>query len=124
MLAVWWCLQVNKAPRPPGHRSGIERMRISFERTGGFAGMRITGAIDSDALLPEEKQNLLVMVNTARFFDLPQSMVAEKPTPDRFQYKLTIVTESQQHTVRVDEEVASKELRALLSRLATLARRK
>jgi len=41
-------------------------MRVSFGRTGGFAGMRMTVTIDSDSLSPQEEHNLRDMISTPR----------------------------------------------------------
>lgn len=124
MMAAPGCVRVRENSELEGRSPGSGRMRISFERSGGFAGMRLRGTIDSDTLPPEEARKLREMVDAAGFFDLPPSITTEKPGPDRFQYKLTIETESRRHTVFVEEEVASKELRALLSYVTMLARKK
>ncbi len=99
-------------------------MQITFERSGGFAGIRLRKTLDTDALPPEEGLKLRQMVEAAGFFSLPPSIISEKPGADRFQYQITIENGSQSHTVLVEEEAASKELRALLTYLTTLARRK
>ncbi|HZP02976.1 MAG TPA: protealysin inhibitor emfourin [Terriglobia bacterium] len=118
------CINIKQDSEPQGHSPGTERMRISFERSGGFAGIRLRRTIDSDTLSPEEARKLGEMIDAAHFFDLPPSVTSEKPGPDRFQYQLTIETKTRSHTVLVDEEAATKELHALLSYLTTLARRK
>ena len=97
-------------------------MRIHFERTGGFAGMRVTATIDTESLSPEEASELQEMVNAASFFDLPEVIEAPNGGADRFQYRLTVEDAGRSHTVRVGEAASPDELRPLLRRLTTLAR--
>ena len=97
-------------------------MRIHFERTGGFAGMRVTATIDTESLSPEEASELQEMVDTAKLFDLPEVIEAPNGGADRFQYNLTVEDAGRSHTVRVGEAAAPDELRPLLRRLTTLAR--
>ena len=96
-------------------------MRIAFERTGGFAGMTVSGEVDTASLPPEEAQALREMVDAAGVYDLPARPSA--PGADRFQYTLTVEDEGRRHTVEVGEAGASDALLALLRRLTILARR-
>ena len=96
-------------------------MRIEFERTGGFAGMRVAVTIDTATLAPEDAQKLQEQVASAKFFHLPTSLPA--PTgADSFHYQVTIEDQGQRHTVEVGENAASPELKALLRELTRIAR--
>ena len=97
-------------------------MRIHFERTGGFAGMRMTTTVDTESLSPEEARDLHEMVDAAEFFDLPATIAAPTPGADRFHYKLTVETEGRRHTVDVAEAAVPKALRPLLQQLTAFAR--
>jgi hypothetical protein len=97
-------------------------MHITFERTGGFAGMRLAVTIDTHQLSPEEAKELEEMVEAAGFFDLPAKISSESPGADRFHYKLTVEAEGQRHTVELGEAAAPEPLRTLLRRLTTVAR--
>ena len=98
-------------------------MRVSFERTGGFAGMRMTAALDSDSLSPDEQRDLRDMIETAGFFQLPKRIIAPTPGADRFIYRVTVEAEGQRHTVEMGEAAIPPPLRPLLERLTTAARR-
>jgi hypothetical protein len=99
-------------------------MKISFERTGGFAGIRLATTVDSATLTPEEAAQLRTLVDNAKFFALPAKIKATAPGADRFQYAVTIETPNQRHTVTVDEGAAPPELRPLLNWLTTAAKTK
>ncbi|MBD2437896.1 protealysin inhibitor emfourin [Nostoc sp. FACHB-110] len=89
-------------------------MRISFERTGGFAGIRRTKTVDTANLPANEANALPRLVEVADFFNLP----AQIPTPnvqgDRFEYKLTVEDHGKQHTVIVSEAALPGTLRPLI----------
>ena len=61
-------------------------MRIQFERTGGFAGMRTVASIDSDSLPPGQAQELRELVDAADFFNLPSRIEDSGEGADQFQY--------------------------------------
>jgi len=99
-------------------------MRIHFERSGGFMGMRIAGTVDTDSLPTEDALDLRQMVDAARFFDLPASFPASATGADQFQYKLVVEDEERQHTVEMTDVTSPDELRPLLRRLTILTRSK
>ena len=97
-------------------------MHIHFERTGGFAGMRMTTTVNTESLSSKDASDLRKMVNTAGFFDLPAVIRTMAQGADRFHYKLTVEVEGQRHTVETSEAAASEALRRLLRRLTAMAR--
>ncbi len=97
-------------------------MRIQFERSGGFAGMRLTATIDTDALAPDEARELQALIEAARFFDLPAVIASPTPGADQFQYRLNVETAERRHTVEVGDAAAPDTLQPLLRKLTTLAR--
>jgi hypothetical protein len=65
-------------------------MRIYFERSGGFAGMRVAVTLDTESLGSEETNELQKLVDTANFFALPPTITTTSPAGvDQFQYKVT-----------------------------------
>ncbi len=64
-------------------------MQITFERSGGFAGLITTTTVDTATLPASEANQLRLLVEAANFFQLP-STIAPGSQPDRFQYQLTI----------------------------------
>ena len=100
-------------------------MQINFERSGGFAGMRISTTIDTASLGSEETRELQNLIDTANFFALPAMITTTSPAGvDQFQYKLTIETDDRQHTVETGDASAPDTLLPLLQKLTRLARTK
>ena len=64
-------------------------MKISFERTGGFAGMRMAIIVDVDSLPDSDAATLRKLVADADFFNLSE-IRAGQAIPDGFQYVITI----------------------------------
>jgi hypothetical protein len=114
----------EEAQGPQQRQLGKPTMKISFVRTGGFAGLRLATTVDSATLSPEEAAQLQALVENAKFFTLPANVRRKTSGADRFQYTITIETPEQQHTVTVEESAASPELLQLLSWLTTAAKTK
>lgn len=98
-------------------------MRITIERSGGFAGMVQTRVVDTASLPPNEVNQLRLLVDAADFFRLPKMIVSLHSQPDRFQYKLTVEDQGKRHTVVVGEQSMPGNLKPLLDWLMTAARR-
>lgn len=97
-------------------------MRMTFERTGGFAGTTMTKVIDTTTLPAEQANQLRRFVDAADFFHLPATLTAKTPQPDRFQYRLTIQHNNQHHTVVISEQAVPSTLRPLIEWLMAAAR--
>ena len=97
-------------------------MRISFERSGGFAGITMKTAVDEKDLAPDEAQKLRQLVEEADFFNSPGKIVSPSPQPDRFQYELRLEEKGRQHAVTVSEEVMPAKLKPLVNWLVEKAR--
>lgn len=101
----------------------MHALKIKLERSGGFAGMTMRFSLEDRDLPEEEAQRLRQMLQQARFFELPPSLRATSPQPDRFTYRLTVSSDEKEHTVELSESAIPHELRPLLDYLNTLARR-
>lgn len=99
-------------------------MRMTFERTGGFAGITMTKVFDTSTLPDGEANQLRQLVDAADFFHLPATITSATPAPDRFQYQLTVEENGKQHTVEVSEQAVPGILRPLLEWLMAAARRR
>ena len=97
-------------------------MRIHFERTGGFFGMRLSATVDTNTLAPEEAHTLNEKISAANFFELPSKLKASGRAADQFRYRVTVEEGLRQHTVETSEVAAPEPLRDLLQQLTTLAR--
>jgi hypothetical protein len=99
-------------------------MRIVFERTGGFAGMKLEAAVDEASLTPRQVQRLHRLLDESRFFELPALLEAQVRRPDHFQYRLTVENEYGVRTVQASEDAIPPKMRPLLDWLLAAARRK
>jgi len=98
-------------------------MRISFERTGGLAGMRLATTIQSDNLSAEEAGKLWDLIEAASFFDQPATSPGPVPGADRFQYKIAVEAGDRRHTIQVNDAAGPAELRPLGQWLTNAARK-
>ncbi|MEH1870041.1 protealysin inhibitor emfourin [Nostoc sp.] len=99
-------------------------MQISFERTGGFAGITKKTTIDTDTLSPNEASTLAQLVEVADLFRLPEHITSPNQESDRFQYKLIVEDNGKQHTVTVSEASLPETLKPLVEWLQTLGTKK
>jgi hypothetical protein len=100
-------------------------MKIQFERSGGFSGIPIVAAIDSQSLPTDEAQHLRKLVQEANFFDLPPHLPASgRAGVDQFQFKITIEDGERTHTVETTDSAAAADLQPLLRQLTLFARRR
>ncbi|MGH2767239.1 MAG: protealysin inhibitor emfourin [Actinomycetota bacterium] len=99
-----------------------DRVKIEFQRSGGFAGTTLATSVDAGDLPQTEAEELGELVERA---DLPA--LSERPRrpggPDRFQYDLAVTLGDRRYQVTVGEAEVPETLRPLLDRLLELARR-
>lgn len=98
--------------------------RIRFERTGGFAGMRIAADIESDQLSEEQNQALLDVLDALDFPELPEQLMSDSSMPDEFTYTITVEAEDWKHTVVTGDSSASEKMQELLQMLNRIARKR
>jgi len=97
-------------------------MRIHFERTGGFTGMRVKTTVETGSLPGEQAEKLRHLIAAADFFELPAQLVSPERGADQFHYKVTVEEEDRHHTVESGDQSAPEELQSLLRELTRLAR--
>ena len=100
----------------------MEVERIKFERTGGFAGMRIARDLKLDDLSDEQAHSLLGLLDDLDFEELPEQMTGTESMPDQFTYTITVETERGEHTVVAGDASAPEKMQELLQLLNRLAR--
>jgi hypothetical protein len=89
-------------------------MHIRFERTGGFAGQKLSGSVDSSELPLAQARRLKDLLKRSHFFELPSILQASVPGADRFNYTVTVESEEGTHTVHASDAAIPGEMRALL----------
>jgi hypothetical protein len=97
-------------------------MQIEYERTGGFAGMRMAASFDLNQMPPEDAADIRALLEKAQFEDLPEKIESQPAVPDQFTYKITVQGEKGTHSVTSGEASASPGLRELIDLLTKLAR--
>lgn len=96
--------------------------RIKFERTGGFAGMRIATDLKLDDLSDDQAQTISELLDDLDFGELPEQMMNEEGMPDQFTYTITVETKKWEHTVVTGDVSAPEKMQELLQMLNRLAR--
>ena len=96
-------------------------MRIVFTTEGGlafFPGLSRPAVIDSHDLSAAEAAELERLLDSARFFELPEdSRALHCGAADYRQYTITVENEDRRHTVRLADPVEKPQLQALLDLL-------
>jgi hypothetical protein len=100
----------------------MEVERIKFERTGGFAGMRIARDLKLEDLSDEQAHTLLELLDDLDFQDLPEQLTDTEAMPDQFTYVITVETKKWEHTVVTGDASAPEKMQDLLQLLNRLAR--
>jgi emfourin len=96
--------------------------RIKFERTGGFAGMRIARDLKLNDLPDEQARTILELLDDLDFKELPEQMMGDSNMPDQFMYTITVETKKWEHTVTTGDTSAPEKMKELLELLNRLAR--
>lgn len=96
--------------------------RIKFERTGGFAGIRIATDLKLDDLPDDQANTILELLDDLDFRELPQQMMNEEGMPDQFTYTITVETKKWEHTVVTGDVSAPEKMQELLQLLNRLAK--
>lgn len=102
----------------------MEVERIKYERSGGFAGMRIATDFKPDDLSEEQARTLLDLLDDMDFNELPENLTSESSMPDQFTYKITVETKKREHTVIAGDASAPEKFQELVRLLDRIARRR
>jgi len=97
-------------------------MKVRLERTGGFAGAKLSVSLDSDELPADRAQELSARVQGAGFFALPAFTVPKRAVRDAFHYQIIAEDGGRTKTVEVDDPDLSAPLRHLIDFLVAHAR--
>src|SRR5689334_10314588 len=105
----------------PNKEVKMQVEQIKYERTGGFAGIRLSADFDPNDLPDEQIRPLLDLLDEMDFDELPEQLTGESPMPDQFTYQITVKTTKWEHTVIAGDVSAPEqvqELARLLDRIA------
>jgi hypothetical protein len=99
-------------------------MKIYFERSGGFSGIRISLSLDTASLSSDEAETLQTIIEETKFFEIVPESSQSKKGADYFQYKIIIEKEGQKHTVETTDITTQASLRPLIALLQDKALKK
>jgi len=89
-------------------------MRVLFERTGGFSGVKLKGSLDSSTLSLSRARRLKELLKQSGFFELPSVLESPHAGADHFNYRVTVETGERKHTVEASDLAVPAPMRPLL----------
>ncbi len=93
-------------------------MKITYQRSGGVAGISKRAVIDTERLPAAERAAWEALIAAADFFALPPALAAANPQQrDAFTHTVAVNDGARTHTVEAQGTPASSPVRALLDRL-------
>ena len=96
--------------------------RIHFERTGGFAGIRLAADFDLGELPEEQVNSLTDLLDELDFPELPDNLSTDVSGSDEFTYTITVESEKWSHTVITNDSPDDEKMQELLQLLNRLLR--
>ena len=100
-------------------------MKVSFEQSGGLAGMMVSTTVDSGSLPKEEASLLQNLVKDANFFTLPsKSEPPRQGAADYFEYTISVENDGLKHTVETTDLTMPESLKPLIRYLRSKLQRK
>lgn len=100
----------------------MSSLHITYERSGGFAGLKLTARFDLDALPDEQQEQLRGLLDELDFFKLPAQILPARPGVDQFTHKIAVESKKGRHSVLTSDSAAPEKLHELISLLNILAR--
>lgn len=98
--------------------------KIHFERTGGFAGIRLAAEIEVNDLPEDQKHEILELLDEMDFDELPEKLANKIPMPDEFIYSITVESESKEYRVTGGESSLPQDMSPLLEILGNITKQK
>jgi len=98
--------------------------KIHYERTGGFAGIRLAAEIDVNELPEDQKHEILELLDKMDFDELPEKLVKKMPIPDEFVYSITVEADDKKYNVTGGESSLPQEMVPLLEILGRITKQK
>ncbi len=96
--------------------------KIKFERTGGFAGIRLHAEIDMEDLPKDQKSEILEILDESDFDELPEKLSSKMPIPDEFVYSITVASDEKENRVFAGESSLPSDLQPLIEILERIAK--
>jgi len=97
--------------------------KIKYERTGGFAGIRLAADIKVNDLPEDQKKEILELLDDLDFEELPAKLADKMPMPDEFVYSIIVESEKREYKVLAGESALPSDMQPLLEILERIAKR-
>ena len=98
--------------------------KIQFERTGGFAGIRLAAEIEVNELPEDQKREILELLDEMDFDELPEKLANKMPIPDEFVYSITVESDDKKYNVTGGESSLPQDMNPLLEILGKITKQK
>jgi hypothetical protein len=89
-------------------------VKVSFKRTGGFAGLSLLSEIDCAHLPPAKCKEIEQLVGLLRAAGQPSAKPSANAIPDAFQYEVTVADDHGEHKFRAGDTEMSDELQKVV----------
>ncbi|GAB4455627.1 MAG: hypothetical protein Kow0070_04220 [Anaerolineales bacterium] len=97
--------------------------KIKFERSGGFANIRLAAEIELDDLPEDQRREILHLLDKLDFDELPEKLTARSPVPDEFAYIISVEGGGKEYTVSAGETALPAAMQPLIEILESIAKR-
>jgi hypothetical protein len=98
--------------------------KIKFERTGGFAGIRLAAEIEMDELPEEQRREILGMLDEMDFEEFSDKPASEVSFPDGFVYAISVESEKREYCIVTDESALPADMQPLVEILESITKRR
>jgi len=98
--------------------------RIKFERSGGFAGIRIAAEIEVNLLPEDQKKEILELLDEVDFEELPENLAGKMLIPDEFVYSIIVESGQREYNVMAGESALPNNMRPLIEILEGITKKK
>jgi len=98
-------------------------MKLSVVRGGGLSGIVTRTELATGALPPETERALRARLTQSGLLDLRESASSPDPTPDAFQYEITVEDAGMTRRVRLSEDEMPDPVRSFISWLESVPER-
>ncbi len=114
----------GEAAAPAVESSPQERqpVLITYERSGGIAGITRSVTLSTDDLTEDRAAELRRLIDDAGFFDLPEEIAGDGSVADDFTYVIVVESGSNVASVTAADAAVPEDLRPLLDWLDRAAR--
>jgi len=97
--------------------------KIQFERTGGFAGIRLAASIELDELPDDQKKEILDLLDELDFEELPEKLSDKMPIPDEFVYSINVEADKGEYKLLAGESALPDKMPDLIEILERITKR-